>query len=69
EEELTEDQIDLICGTYRVRNNSEHPSLLSWFPKPNSWATSSLDVGFWSADDETWYQQRVRAYLDGTKGP
>ncbi len=38
---------------------------MSWFPKPTAWKGSGLDVGFWSADDESWYLHRVAKYLGG----
>ncbi len=38
---------------------------VSWFPKDTSWKGSGLDVGFWSADAESWYQRRVAKYLGG----
>ncbi|KAK0436747.1 hypothetical protein EV421DRAFT_1715719, partial [Armillaria borealis] len=80
DEVLTEDQIDIICGMYKVewvdekshghkKGESERRGLLtedvSWFPKPTAWKGSGLDVGYWSADDESWYLCRVAKYLDG----
>ncbi len=78
DEKLTEDQIDMICGAYKVereegqgkkgeRNDgrgrlTEH---VSWFPKDASWRGCGMDVGFWSSDAETWYQRRVVRYLGG----
>ncbi len=79
DEMLTEDQIDIICGVYKVewveesnrrkKTESDRRGQLtehvSWFPKPAAWKGSGLDVGFWSADDESWYLHRVAKYLDG----
>ncbi|KAK0421736.1 hypothetical protein EV421DRAFT_1724385, partial [Armillaria borealis] len=80
DEMLTEDQIDIICGMYKVdwqeekshgrkKAESDHRGQLtehvSWFPKPTAWKGSGLDVGFWSADDKSWYLHRVAKYLDG----
>ncbi|PBK61319.1 hypothetical protein ARMSODRAFT_896903, partial [Armillaria solidipes] len=78
DEMLTGDQMEVICGVYKVeraedagksdkRGDSrgrltEH---VSWFPKDASWRGSGLDVGFWSADAESWYQRRVAKYLGG----
>ncbi|KAK0450502.1 uncharacterized protein EV420DRAFT_1646423 [Desarmillaria tabescens] len=77
DEMLTEDQINIICGVYKVEREesagksgkkgddcgrlTEH---VSWFLKDASWRGSGLDVGFWSADAESWYQRRVKKYLD-----
>ncbi|KAK0183654.1 hypothetical protein F5146DRAFT_941907 [Armillaria mellea] len=70
--------MDVICRVYKVERAedvrkpakkgdsrgrlTEH---VSWFPKDASWRGSGLDVGFWSADAESWYQRRVAKYLDG----
>ncbi|PBK83280.1 hypothetical protein ARMGADRAFT_945059 [Armillaria gallica] len=78
DEKLTEDQIDVICGVYKVEREegqgkkggrddgrgrlTEH---VSWFPKNASWRGCGMDVGFWSSDAETWYQRRVARYLGG----
>lgn len=32
---------------------------MSWWPKPNAWEKSGLNVGYWSADCESWYQRRL----------
>ncbi|KAK0230328.1 hypothetical protein IW262DRAFT_1453227 [Armillaria fumosa] len=58
---LTDDEIDLLCGIYKVetghRNGSEpQHSFVLWFPKPAAWETSGLNIGFWSSDCELWYQ-------------
>ncbi len=76
DEMLTDDQMDVICGVYKVERaedaaNSEKrgdsrgrlTEHVSWFPKDASWKGSGLDVGFWSADAESWYQRRVAKYL------
>ncbi|KAK0187387.1 hypothetical protein F5146DRAFT_1064727 [Armillaria mellea] len=71
DEMLTEDQIDIICGVYKVkREDGPHPSgelaeHVSWFPKDTSWRGCGLDVGFWSPDAESWYQRRLARYLGG----
>ncbi|PBK59503.1 hypothetical protein ARMSODRAFT_899183 [Armillaria solidipes] len=68
DEMLTEDQIDIICGVYKKAESDRRGQLtehVSWFPKPTAWKGSGLDVGFWSADDESWYLHRVAKYLDG----
>ncbi|PBK61852.1 hypothetical protein ARMSODRAFT_863277, partial [Armillaria solidipes] len=68
DEMLTKDQIDIICGVYKKAESDRRGQLtehVSWFPKPTAWKGSGLDVGFWSADDESWYLHRVAKYLDG----
>ncbi|KAF7359214.1 hypothetical protein MSAN_01263500 [Mycena sanguinolenta] len=59
-ETLTEHEIDLICGVYyvktgvrkKVETGAEQTMLLSFWPKPNSWARGNLDPGWWSAECE-----------------
>ncbi|KAK0433829.1 uncharacterized protein EV420DRAFT_1282968 [Desarmillaria tabescens] len=69
EEALSEKQMDLLCGVYRVyRDASGSTSFtqdLSWFPRERSFRNSGLDLGHWSADAEDWYQRRVQLYLSG----
>ncbi|KAK0496917.1 hypothetical protein EDD18DRAFT_1058245, partial [Armillaria luteobubalina] len=44
-------------------------NIISWWPKPSAWETSSLYIGFWSSDCEAWFQWQVgdihsgKAYL------
>ncbi|KAK0461842.1 uncharacterized protein EV420DRAFT_1477562 [Desarmillaria tabescens] len=52
-ETLSESQIDVICGVYKVHSASVtgFPTQdVSWFPKPKAFKKSGLDLGFWSAD-------------------
>lgn len=30
-----------------------------WWPKPNAWGNGGLNIGYWSADCESWYQRRL----------
>ncbi|KAK0462939.1 uncharacterized protein EV420DRAFT_1521732, partial [Desarmillaria tabescens] len=68
-ESLSEDQIDIICGVYRIyRSTSASNSFtqdLSWFPRQRSFTSSGLDLGHWNADAEDWYQRRVQLYVMG----
>ncbi|KIJ32862.1 hypothetical protein M422DRAFT_127413, partial [Sphaerobolus stellatus SS14] len=57
---LSPQEIDIICGVYRVfKDPKRNPRQLSWWPKPTAWANSGLDVGYWSSECESWYQQRI----------
>ncbi|KAJ3484378.1 hypothetical protein NLJ89_g11985 [Agrocybe chaxingu] len=51
---LSEAELDLICGTYLVPM-SNGPALVSWFPRPNAWASSGLDVHQWNVECEDWF--------------
>ncbi|KAK0187160.1 hypothetical protein F5146DRAFT_899392, partial [Armillaria mellea] len=78
DEMLNDNQMDVICGVYKVEraedigksekggdSRSQLTEHVSWFPKDASWRGSGLDVGFWSADAESWYQHWVAKYLGG----
>ncbi len=41
-------------------------SELSWWPKPSAWRTSGLNVGYWSAACENWFQRRIKDIHNGT---
>jgi hypothetical protein len=39
---------------------------ISWWPKFNTWKQSGYNVGYWSKDCETWYQNRLQKIREGT---
>ncbi|KAG2754258.1 hypothetical protein P692DRAFT_20721111 [Suillus brevipes Sb2] len=59
DDDLSEEEVDFICGTYYVYTNNGCVEKLSWWPRPQAWAGSGLDVGFWSARCESWFQTRL----------
>jgi hypothetical protein len=63
---LSEDELNLICGVYKVHTQSNQTSDSSWWPKQSVWITSGLHVGYWSVACETWFQKRLEAIRDGT---
>ncbi|KAG1761291.1 hypothetical protein EDD22DRAFT_780036, partial [Suillus occidentalis] len=52
---LSEEEIDFMCGTYYI-DHCDGPEIVSWWPRPDAWNTSGLNVGFWSARCEDWFQ-------------
>ncbi|KAG2352165.1 hypothetical protein BDR07DRAFT_1384684 [Suillus spraguei] len=46
DDELSEEEVDFMCGTYYVHNNDGNVKIISWWPRPQVWATSGLNVGF-----------------------
>ncbi|KAK0215391.1 hypothetical protein IW262DRAFT_1277835, partial [Armillaria fumosa] len=65
DDQLTDDEVNLLCGVYMVETgcwdgNDQQWMMLSWFLKPAAWATSGLNVGFWTSDCESWYQKRLQ---------
>ncbi|KZP32143.1 hypothetical protein FIBSPDRAFT_685009, partial [Athelia psychrophila] len=62
------EDIDIVCGVYKIYSGCHETQVShsSWWPKPNIWKGSGLDVGYWSPTCEVWYQKRLQAIHDGT---
>ncbi|KAG1762227.1 hypothetical protein EDD22DRAFT_953307 [Suillus occidentalis] len=45
DDELLEEEVDFMCGTYYVHNNDGNVEIISWWPRPQAWAASGLNVG------------------------
>ncbi|KZP01974.1 hypothetical protein FIBSPDRAFT_771417, partial [Athelia psychrophila] len=58
DDELKDEDIDTVCGVYKIYSGCHETqvSQSSWWPKPNIWNGSGLDVGYWSPTCEVWYQ-------------
>ncbi|KAG2121669.1 hypothetical protein BD769DRAFT_1361176 [Suillus cothurnatus] len=65
DDDLSEEEVDFICGTYYVYTNNGCIEKLSWWPRPQAWAGSGLDVGFWSSRCEDWFQKRLENIRQG----
>ncbi|KAL0947276.1 hypothetical protein HGRIS_013397 [Hohenbuehelia grisea] len=61
DDELSEQELEFICGTYRVHTDlkSDQISLSSWWPSHIVWAGSGLNLMAWSDDAEAWFQRRL----------
>ncbi|KAG2361871.1 hypothetical protein BDR07DRAFT_1286038, partial [Suillus spraguei] len=59
DDELSEEEIDFMCGTYYLHTNNGNVEIVSWWPRPQAWAASGLNVGFWSSRCESWFQLRL----------
>ncbi|KAG5653251.1 hypothetical protein H0H81_001508 [Sphagnurus paluster] len=69
---LTEHEINLICGVYKVdtdrtqrASTSAQTTDVSWWPKPPAWAAAGLNVGYWSEDCERWFQTHLAKIREG----
>ncbi|KAG1843504.1 hypothetical protein C8R48DRAFT_562443, partial [Suillus tomentosus] len=64
---LADEEIDFMCGTYYInrRKLSLIQNVVSWWPRPNAWDASGLNVGFWSARCEDWFQRRLDNIREG----
>ncbi|KAG1748819.1 hypothetical protein EDD22DRAFT_850990 [Suillus occidentalis] len=43
DDELSEEEIDFMCGTYYVQTNDGNMEIASWWPRPQAWAVSGLN--------------------------
>ena len=66
DDDLSEDELNLICGVYRVKTQGNQTSDSSWWPKHSVWMNSGLNVGYWSPACENWFQLRLDTIRAGT---
>ncbi|KAF9062808.1 hypothetical protein BDP27DRAFT_1140444, partial [Rhodocollybia butyracea] len=67
DDQLTEEEIDLVCGTYEVMTDGAmQTSFRSWWPRPAAWKVCGLNCGYWSRDAEQWFQTRLEHILSST---
>ena len=67
DDQLTEDELDLICGVYKVYTGSGTQCAdCSWWPKQSVWELCGLNVGYWSSDCEIWFQSHLATIRQGT---
>lgn len=45
----------------RDPSQGEQTADISWWPKQSTWEGSGLDVGYWSTDNEVWFQKHLEA--------
>ncbi|KAJ8074588.1 hypothetical protein PM082_015491 [Marasmius tenuissimus] len=67
DDELSKEEIDLMCGVYIVEKDNSTSTLTifeashqSWWPCPGHFDNSGLNLDFWTRDCERWFQNRVR---------
>ena len=66
DDELSDDELNLICGVYMVKTQGNQKSDSSWWPKHSAWMNSGLNVGYWSPACEDWFQRRLDSIRTGT---
>ncbi|KAK7057339.1 hypothetical protein R3P38DRAFT_2759612 [Favolaschia claudopus] len=67
DDELTDREIDLICGVYHISTgkpdstalSGEQTSARSWWPRPTAMQNSGLNVGWWTPMCEQWFLKRL----------
>ncbi|KAJ7435678.1 hypothetical protein B0H11DRAFT_1755817, partial [Mycena galericulata] len=73
DEQLTGDEIDLICGVYHVATGQRDPgsaknrqtTAISWWPRPMAFYGSGINAGWWSPACEHFYQRRLAQIIQG----
>ncbi|KAJ7752227.1 hypothetical protein DFH07DRAFT_745142 [Mycena maculata] len=68
DEQLTDDEVDIICGVYHrdpASAGNRQITSRSWWPRPHSFAKSALNVGWWTPACEHFYQGRLQKFDDG----
>ncbi|KAG1814859.1 hypothetical protein DFJ58DRAFT_647813, partial [Suillus subalutaceus] len=55
---LSGEEIDFMCRTYYI-DHCDSLEVVSWWPQPNAWNMLGLNIGFWSARCEDWFQVRL----------
>ncbi|KNZ79315.1 hypothetical protein J132_10736 [Termitomyces sp. J132] len=68
---LTLEEKDFICGVYSVYTgySRDQTSDSSWFPKASVWDGTGANHGFWTADNEAWYEERMQEVTQGHAVP
>ncbi|KAI0337019.1 hypothetical protein BDW22DRAFT_1304455, partial [Trametopsis cervina] len=70
EDELSIQELDIVVGTYRILTHRSHAamqgSFVSWWPPHDIWQMSGVQMGYWTLENESWYQNRLLKIRDNT---
>ncbi|PIL26011.1 hypothetical protein GSI_11765 [Ganoderma sinense ZZ0214-1] len=69
---LSSDELDVICGVYKVYTTNWHFSQtqdFSWWPKADTWEKSDLNKGYWTPYCEQWFQERLDRIRNNATSP
>ena len=71
---ITEEEWMDIFGFISVRRvedstTSQDGHMVSWWPTEEMWSKGKQNAGFWTADNEKWYQDRLSSICSGTAQP
>ncbi|KAI0713029.1 hypothetical protein C8T65DRAFT_574267 [Cerioporus squamosus] len=67
DDKLSSDELDIVCGTYRVILSQTEDR--SWWPKPSTWHESDFDLGRWTPWCEKWFLTRLSKIQCGEEQP
>ncbi|TDL14815.1 hypothetical protein BD410DRAFT_693857, partial [Rickenella mellea] len=72
DDDLTSEELDLICGKYRISTGiTSQTSDSSWWPKHSTWTklVGQINHGYWNAICEDWFQRRLDSIRKGQASP
>ncbi|KAK0435455.1 uncharacterized protein EV420DRAFT_1653125 [Desarmillaria tabescens] len=70
DDNLVNEEANLICGLYKCYTDSGlQVAFKSWWPLPFTWNVAGVNMGFWSGENEQWYQKRLQEILEGKAEP
>ncbi|KAK0436314.1 uncharacterized protein EV420DRAFT_1281252, partial [Desarmillaria tabescens] len=70
DDDLGSDEADLICRLYRCKTgHGDQLALKSWWLLQHTWDLAGVNMGFWSEENERWYQSRLHKILEGKAKP
>ncbi|KAI0071319.1 hypothetical protein K474DRAFT_1581736, partial [Panus rudis PR-1116 ss-1] len=67
DEGLSEDELDFICGMYKVytEQGPDQQADRSWWPRYSMWQSSPYGVGYWTPKAERFFQGHLKDILAG----
>lgn len=70
DDDLTAQELDLICGVYRVRTQIPNQfSFMSWWPRHDTWTDGHMNLNYWTSGTESWFLLRLQEIDNGTASP
>ncbi|KAF8180869.1 hypothetical protein BJ912DRAFT_929191 [Pholiota molesta] len=71
DDELTENELATICGTYSLYTATGQISIKSWFPPPICWTKDRMGINWveWTARNEQFFQDLMKEIRAGKSKP
>ncbi|KAI0346335.1 hypothetical protein BDW22DRAFT_1302985, partial [Trametopsis cervina] len=71
EDELTPQELDVIVGLYRILTpqSDKQGSFVSWWPPADVWAVCGVNMGYWTRENENWFQRRLDGIRNNVSKP
>ncbi|KAG2359108.1 hypothetical protein BDR07DRAFT_1293119, partial [Suillus spraguei] len=63
---LSQHEIEILCGVYYVDTGiRDQTTTLAWWPVPDLWDGSGLNMGYWTLSCEQVFQSRLKKICEG----